>query len=93
MALCPGTTRTELFDIAGVSGWLRKRRSQSPEQVARAALRALRKRRPVCVPGLRNWLMTLFGRLLPRRRVVLESRKYFRPTPAGEGQKPVSDDG
>lgn len=89
MALCPGTTRTELFDIAGVGGWLKKRRSQSPEQVVRSALRCLRKNRPVCIPGARNWLMTLFGRLLPRRRVVLESRKYFRPpAPAHPADRP-----
>lgn len=81
MAVCPGTTRTELFDRAGVGGWLKKRRSQSPEQVVRSALRCLRKKRPVCIPGLRNWLLTLFGRLLPRKWVVLESRKYFRPPP------------
>ncbi len=81
MALCPGTTRTELFDIAGVGGWLKKRRSQSPEQVVRTALRCLRKRRPVCIPGVRNWWITMFGRLLPRKWVVLESRKYFRPPP------------
>ncbi len=79
MAICPGTTRTELFDIAGVPGWLQQRRSQSPEQVVKAALRAFRKRRPVCIPGARNWVITLVGRFLSRRRVVLESMKYFRP--------------
>jgi hypothetical protein len=85
MAVCPGTTRTELFDRAGVGGWLKKRRSQSPEQVVRSALRCLRKKRPVCIPGLRNWLLTLFGRFLPRKWVVLESRKYFRPPPPAHG--------
>lgn len=79
MAVCPGTTRTELFDIAGVPGWLQQRRSQTPEQVVKAAMRALRRRKPVCIPGARNWLLTLLSRFLPRRRVVLESMKYFRP--------------
>ena len=79
MAVCPGTTRTELFDIAGIPGWLQKRRSQTPEQVVKAALRSFRKRQPVCIPGARNWLLTLLSRFLPRRRVVLESMKYFRP--------------
>lgn len=81
MAVCPGTTRTELFDIAGVPGWLQQRRSQSPDQVVKSALRAFRKRRPICIPGARNWVITLFGRFLSRRRVVLESMKYFRPQP------------
>lgn len=84
MAVCPGTTRTELFDIAGVPGWLQQRRSQSPEQVVKAALRSFRKKQPICIPGARNWLLTLFGRLLSRRRIVLESMKYFRPQ-AGAG--------
>jgi len=79
MAVCPGTTRTELFALAGVPDWLNRRRSQSPEQVVKSALRALRKRRPVSVPGFRNWLLTLFGRFFSRRRVVLESKRYFRP--------------
>lgn len=81
MAVCPGTTRTELFDLAGVPSWLQSRRSQSPEQVVKAALRALRKQQPVCIPGVRNRLLTLFGRFLSRRRVVLESKRYFRPQP------------
>jgi short-subunit dehydrogenase len=81
MAVCPGTTRTELFDIAGIPGWLQKRRSQTPEQVVKAALRSFRRRQPVCIPGARNWLLTLLSRFLPRRRVVLESMKYFRPQP------------
>jgi short-subunit dehydrogenase len=89
MAVCPGTTRTELFALAGVPDWLNRRRSQSPEQVVKSALRALRKRRPVSVPGFRNWLLTLFGRFFSRRRVVLESKRYFRPQdgmPGTEGK-------
>ena len=87
MAVCPGTTRTELFALAGVPDWLQKRRSQTPEQVVKSALRALRKRRPVSVPGTRNWALTLFGRLFSRRRVVLESMRYFRPQDGGEPPK------
>lgn len=85
MAVCPGTTRTELFALAGVPDWLNRRRSQSPEQVVKSALRALRKRRPVSVPGFRNWLITLFGRFFSRRRVVLESKRYFRPQDGAPG--------
>lgn len=91
MALCPGTTRTELFEVAGVSGWLKKRRTQSPERVVRHALRAFRKRRPVCIPGSRNHLLTLFQRLLPRKRVVRGSMKYFRPLTPKPDSNPSSD--
>ena len=79
MALCPGVTRTPFFDVAGVPGWLKKQRSQTPEQVVRNALTALEKNRQYTVSGLRNYLLSLAVRLAPRRTVVLESMKYFRP--------------
>ena len=79
MALCPGTTRTELFEIAGVPGWLKKRRLHSPEKVVRSALRALEKRKQTYVPGWRNYLVTMLVRIGSRKRVVKESVKYFRP--------------
>ncbi len=79
LAVCPGVTRTPFFDIAGAPGWLQKHASQSPEEVVRMALKALGKRRMVIVPGWRNWLLTLVVRFIPRRRVVKESMRYFRP--------------
>lgn len=78
-ALCPGTTETGFFDIAGVPGWLKKQRSQTPEQVVKAALKGLEKRRQFTVPGWSNYLLTLLVRMAPRKVVVTESMKYFRP--------------
>ncbi len=80
-AFCPGTTRTEFFEAAGVGGWLRKHRSQSVEQVVKFALKGLEKRRQFTVPGWRNYLISLLVRIAPRKTVVLESMKYFRPSP------------
>jgi short-subunit dehydrogenase len=79
-AFCPGTTRTEFFEAAGVGGWLRKHRSQSVDQAVKAALKGLEKRRQFTVPGWRNYLLSLLVRMAPRRTVVIESMKYFRPT-------------
>lgn len=79
MALCPGSTRTEFFEVAGVPNWLKKRPSQSPEQVVKAALRGMEKGKQCVVPGWRNRLITLLVRLATRRMVVHESMKYFRP--------------
>jgi uncharacterized protein len=79
MALCPGTTETELFHRAGIGGWLEKRRSMTPPQVVSAALRCLDQRKPVCVPGWRNRLMTFLVRLLPRKTLVIGSMNYFHP--------------
>ena len=88
-AVCPGVTRTSFFDVAGAPGWLRKYRAHSPEQVVRAALKALEKRRPYVVPGWRNHLLSLRARFASRRFAVTESMKYFRPkkkaeTPTGD---------
>ena len=82
LALCPGTTKTEFFDIAGATGWLKKQSAQTPEQVVKAALRGLEKRRQYVVPGMKNYILSLLVRLAPRRTCVLESRKFFRPKPA-----------
>jgi short-subunit dehydrogenase len=80
MALCPGTTQTDFFETAGVSGWLKKQRSQTVQQVVKAALKGLRKERQYYVSGWINYLLSLAVRLVPRRLVVVETMKYFRPT-------------
>jgi uncharacterized protein len=87
-ALCPGTTSTEFFDVAGVQGWLKKNRSHTAEYVVRKALKALEKRRQYCVPGLANLLLSLSVRLARRRMVVLQSMRYFRPP---KGAAPSAD--
>ena len=79
MALCPGVTRTDFFDIAGVAGWLKKQRSHSPRQVVKAALKGLEKGRQFAVPGFKNYMLALLVRMAPRKIVVKESMKYFRP--------------
>ena len=53
MALCPGTTETEFFDVAGVPGWLKKQRSQTARQVGNEALDGLEKRRGYLVTYFR----------------------------------------
>jgi short-subunit dehydrogenase len=79
LAVCPGVTKTAFFDAAGAPGWLQKHRSHSPERVVRSALAALERRRQVIVIGWRNFLLTVIVRLFPRRRVVKESTRFFRP--------------
>lgn len=78
-ALCPGTTETEFFDEAGVPGWLAKQASQPASRVVRTGLKAVERGKPFVVSGWRNWLLTSLQRFFPRKLVVLETRKYFRP--------------
>lgn len=80
MALCPGVTRTEFFDLAGVPGWLEKHSSYTPAKVVKTGLRALEKRRQYVVPGWKNYLVTLLVRLTTRRTAVNESKRFFRPS-------------
>jgi hypothetical protein len=93
MALCPGVTRTAFFDVAGVPGWLKKQRSQSPEQVVKAALKGLEKRRQYTVCGWKNYLLSLAVRIATRRTVVTESMKYFRPGKKEKKSKKADEDG
>lgn len=79
LAVCPGVTRTQFFEIAGARGWLQKHASHSPEQVVRESLKALRRRRQVIVIGWKNYFLTLLVRIASRARVVKESVRFFRP--------------
>ena len=78
-ALCPGTTRTEFFDVSGVPGWLDRHRAQDVKPVVRAALKGFEKRRQYVVPGWKNYILALLVRIATRATVVRESMKYFRP--------------
>ena len=78
-ALCPGTTQTDFFDVANVPGWLKKHEFSTPEQVVKAALRALERRKQFVIPGWKNWLITFGVRLARRKMVVLQSMRFFRP--------------
>ncbi len=66
MALCPGATDTDFWNVAG---WLQDQRfwMTSPEQVAAAGLRAFDRRRAFFVPGL-GYAIVAFAasRLSPR---------------------------
>jgi len=79
LAVCPGVTRTDFFEVAGAPGWLQKHASLGPDEVVKVALKAFGKKRWVVVPGWRNTLLTLLVRIASRRRVVKESTRFFRP--------------
>jgi short-subunit dehydrogenase len=70
LALCPGATETEFFDVAGPEA--RTGRVQSAATVVRAALRALDRRNPPpsLVTGFTNVAATIAERLMPRRALV-----------------------
>jgi short-subunit dehydrogenase len=70
IALCPGATETEFFDVAGPEA--RTGRVQSAATVVRAALHALDRRNPPpsVVTGFTNVAATIAERVMPRRALV-----------------------
>jgi len=80
-ALCPGTTETEFFDVAGVGGWLSKHRFHTAEFVAKKAIRAVEKGKQFVIPGWQNSVLAFAVRLARRKMVVLQSMRFFRPRP------------
>lgn len=79
LALCPGATDTEFFDVAGESASVGGR--QTPAKVAATAMRALDRRSspPSVVSGLANKWSTRLPRVLPRRTVIRVTRGLVAP--------------
>ncbi|MET9881427.1 SDR family oxidoreductase [Actinacidiphila glaucinigra] len=82
LALSPGPTQTEFFDVIGTmnaSGGTAA--FQTPGQVVETALHTLDRRNPPpsIVSGRRNHLMALSVRLLTRRRAVLTVGAMMKP--------------
>jgi short-subunit dehydrogenase len=79
LGLCPGTTETEFFDVAGINGWLKKHRAHTVDYVVKKALKALEKKRQYVIPGFVNFLLSLGVRIARRKMVVKQSMRFFRP--------------
>ncbi|HEY0627193.1 MAG TPA: SDR family oxidoreductase [Allosphingosinicella sp.] len=72
-ALCPGPTRTEFGQVAGVTSQSFDRFSADAPAVVGAGLRGLQRNKAVIVPGLTNKVTAQSGRVIPRalmRRIV-----------------------
>lgn len=79
-ALCPGPTKTEFADVAGIDENLMEIPGlvYSAEQMARAGVSALERGRRTVVPGPTNLIGAVAGRVSPRA-VVLEVLDRFYP--------------
>jgi hypothetical protein len=72
-ALCPGPTRTEFGEVAGVTKASFDRFAADAAPVVTAGLRGLERNKAVVIPGLTNKLTAQSGRFIPRammRRIV-----------------------
>ena len=77
-ALCPGSTETEFFQVAGQRNHTR-RAPETPEKVARVGLKALAAGKSSVISGFTNWLGAETVRLVPRRTVARITAGIFRP--------------
>jgi uncharacterized protein len=86
-AICPGSTETGFFDVAGENAQVGKR--VPPERVVKAALRAVDLRHSTTVTGgAGDWLLTNAPRLAPRQFVARMAARTMRPTKHSEIAQP-----
>lgn len=77
-ALCPGSTETEFFKVAGQRNHTR-RSPEAPEKVARVGLKALAAGKTSVISGFMNNVGAETVRLVPRRTVARIAAGIFRP--------------
>lgn len=79
--LCPGFTQSHFFDRAGSAPIISSARFQmSPEAVADAAVRGMKKNRAVIVPGGLFKLCTYASRYLPTRLTTYVLNRLLKPS-------------
>lgn len=84
LAVCPGPTKTDFFDIAGFSRLAnegsQRQNTTSPEAVVEEALKALEGDSSTVVPGgLANQAIANISRFLPREVLLKVLEQQFRP--------------
>jgi len=77
LALCPGATSTEFFDIAGEGGALGTK--ETPEKVVWVALRALERGRSSVISGRQNTVLANMPRFFPRGIMARMVEQTMRP--------------
>jgi len=78
LALCPGPTQTDFFNVAGIEHL--PGGAKTPQEVVKAAFRGIEKDKCYITIGFRNYLMYNVGRLLTRRFVAKATERYLRST-------------
>lgn len=77
-ALCPGSTETEFFQVAGQRNHTR-RAPETAEKVAHVGLAALASGKTSVISGFKNRLGAEAVRMVPRRTVARITASMFRP--------------
>ena len=78
LALCPGPTRTNFFNVVGTED-AGLGAVETPEKVVQVALRALERGRPSVISGRQNTLQANSVRFVPRALVARMGERLMRP--------------
>ncbi len=78
LALCPGATRTNFFNVVGTEDAAMGSR-ETPEKVVQVAFQALERGRPSVISGRQNVLMANSVRFVPRGMVARMGKGMMRP--------------
>ena len=79
LALCPGATKTEFQQVAGLSEKVPKFTYMTAQAVVRQAIAAAKSGKRTFVPGGINKMLVGFTRLAPRRIVARMAGSMFKP--------------
>lgn len=80
LALCPGTTKTEFFDVIGTTempGGI----NGTPESVVKAGFRGIEKGRSYIIDGTSNYWLAQSPRFLTRKLTAIVTERMTRPAP------------
>jgi len=87
LALCPGPTKTNFFDAAGITDPIKIKGMQTAEEVVEAALKAIEKGKTSVVSGWANYFMSQAGKLAPTWLVVRSVGSVLRQKIKKENKK------
>lgn len=81
LALCPGATETDFFNVIGSDAAAGGSKLSSPTEVVKAGFRGIDKKRSYIIAGTMNYWASQLSRFVPRKWVVILMEKWMRPLP------------
>jgi uncharacterized protein len=78
LALCPGSTETEFFNVVGADEASVGKRD-TPENVVQVALRSLQAKKVFAVPGFTNYISAQMSRFFTRKQMLYIVGRMLRP--------------
>jgi short-subunit dehydrogenase len=77
LALCPGSTETDFFNVVGADEASVGKRD-TPENVVQVALRALQAKKVYAIPGLKNYITAQMSRFFTRKQMLFVVGRMLR---------------